>query len=104
MTSNPNPPIFRNMSELTTYLSTVEKRMINLEDENKKLRHELNRVIGDTRFKTERGLPNSGIVSHSFWTRAFTIWGHYFVAQLIISIPLVLCYLVFFFMMMSNLE
>ena len=33
-------------------------------------------------------LPNSNIISPSFLRRAFTVWGHYFVAQLIIAIPI----------------
>jgi hypothetical protein len=36
---------------------------------------------------TQSHLPDTSLVSDSFLTRAFTVWGHYFVAQLIISIP-----------------
>jgi hypothetical protein len=36
----------------------------------------------------EARLPQTKLVSPSFMSRAFAVWGHYFVAQLIISIIL----------------
>jgi hypothetical protein len=39
-------------------------------------------------------LPKTGLLSPSFIQRAFTVWGHYFVAQLIISIPIVCIYFI----------
>ncbi len=35
-----------------------------------------------------RSLPDLGILSRNFLTRAFSVWGLYFVAQLLISIVL----------------
>lgn len=98
---------FRNMNELTSYLSSMEIRLATLESENKALRNALGQVkqsAAVSTFKTERSLPDTGLVSDSFFMRAFTVWGHYFVAQLIIGIPMFICYLIFFFAMMSNMD
>ena len=37
----------------------------------------------------ENKLPNSSLVSPKFLARAFTVWGHYFVANFLIAIPFV---------------
>lgn len=34
----------------------------------------------------EARLPNTRVVATSFFARAFAIWGHYFVAQLVIGL------------------
>jgi hypothetical protein len=34
----------------------------------------------------ERNLPNTALISPKLLTRAFTVWGHYFLAQVIIGI------------------
>lgn len=107
MTNPTQTPSFRNMNELTKYLSAMEIRLAALESENTTLRNALSQVKHKAEaqtFKTERGLPDTGIVSDSFFVRAFTVWGHYFVAQLIISIPIFICYLIFFFTLMSNMD
>jgi hypothetical protein len=100
-------PAFRSMSELTDYLSVMETRLATMETENKSLRNALSDIkhrAAAQSFKVNRGLPETGLISDSFFTRAFTVWGHYLVAQLIISIPLFICYLVFFFTVMNNLD
>ena len=107
MTNQSQTPSFRNMNELTAYLTDLETRLITLESQNKTLRDALTQVKHKAEaqtFKTERGLPDTGLVSDSFFTRAFTVWGHYFVAQLIIGIPIFICYLIFFFSIMSNMD
>lgn len=107
MTNPTQTPSFRNMNELTKYLSAMEIRLGALESENTTLRNALSQVKHKAEaqtFKTERGLPDTGIVSDSFFVRAFTVWGHYFVAQVIISIPIFICYLIFFFTLMSNMD
>jgi hypothetical protein len=95
------------MNELTNYLTQMETRLATLESENTALRNALGQVKHKAEaqtFKTERGLPETGLVSDSFFIRAFTVWGHYFVAQLIIGIPLFICYMIFFFTLMSNMD
>ena len=44
-------------------------------------------------------LPNTALISPSFMSRAFAVWGHYFVAQLIIAIPI---YIIVFLIAMSG--
>lgn len=107
MTDSSQRQSFRNMNELTAYLSGLENRLAELETENGALRNTLDQVrkqAASVAFKTERGLPETGLVSDSFFVRAFTVWGHYFVAQLIIAIPLTICYLIFFFTVMAGME
>jgi hypothetical protein len=45
----------------------------------------------------EEKLAVSSILSKSFLSRAFAVWGHYFVANMIIAIPFVILYLVALF-------
>jgi len=40
-------------------------------------------------------IPNSNIISPNFLSRAFAVWGHYFVAQLIIAIPIYIIFILF---------
>ena len=78
MSDTPQAKSFRNMNELTAYLSNMEIRLTNLESENKALKNALGQVkhtAAAPTFKTERGLPNTGLVSDSFLLRAFTVWG-----------------------------
>jgi hypothetical protein len=95
------------MNELTTYLSELEMRLATLESQNNALKNALSQVkrsSGAQTFKTERGLPKTGLISDSFFVRAFTVWGHYFVAQLIIGVPFFICYLIFLFSIMGNMD
>jgi len=107
MTNSTQTPSFRNMNELTDYLSELETRLVTLESQNNALRNALSQVKHRAEaqsFKTERGLPETGLVSDSFFVRAFTVWGHYFVAQLIIGIPIFICYMIFLFSVMGNMD
>jgi len=107
MTNSTQTPSFRNMNELTDYLSKLETRLVTLESQNNALRNALSQVKHRAEaqtFKTERGLPETGLVSDSFFVRAFTVWGHYFVAQLIIGIPIFICYMIFLFSVMGNMD
>ncbi|MRS13218.1 MAG: hypothetical protein EG823_09180 [Actinobacteria bacterium] len=36
--------------------------------------------------RAQTAIPNTKVVAQSFFTRAFAIWGHYFVAQFIIGL------------------
>ena len=81
---------FNNMNELTSYLDTMENRVKALESQNESLRNYVTAMGGDA----AKMLPKTGLLSPSFIQRAFTVWGHYFVAQLIISVPIVCIYFV----------
>jgi hypothetical protein len=81
---------FNNMNELTSYLEAMENRVKELESQNESLRRYVTGMGGDA----AKMLPKTGLLSPSFIQRAFTVWGHYFVAQLIISIPFVCIYII----------
>lgn len=51
----------------------------------------------------ERRVPDTGIISNNFLKRAFVVWGHYFVANLIIGFCIAACagMFILFFMMMG---
>jgi hypothetical protein len=87
------PPSFNNMNELVGYLNTLENRVRDLEARNAALQRDLSLVSVDP----AKALPKTGLVSDKFLQRAFTVWGHYFVAQLIISVPLFLIQLIFIY-------
>jgi hypothetical protein len=86
-------PQFNSMNELTSYLSSLENRIKTLETQNESLKGILSEMGGDA----GKMLPKTGLVSTNFLWRAFTVWGHYFVAQLIISIPIICIYIIFFY-------
>ncbi len=86
-------PQFNNMNDLTTYLNALEERIKTLESQNDSFRRYITDLGGDA----QKMLPKSSLLSSSFIQRAFAVWGHYFVAQLIISIPIVCIYLIFIF-------
>jgi hypothetical protein len=88
---NNMPQQFKNMNELVEYLGTVEQRLQLLEAENKRLRaiipSKTNTIDGNTISKyVSRALPQTNLLSSSFLKRAFTVWGHFFVSNLIIGI------------------
>ena len=75
-------PQFNNMNELIGYLGALEDRVKTLEGQNESL----NQYITDLGGDAKKMLPKTGLLSTSFMQRAFTVWGHYFVAQLIIGL------------------
>jgi len=91
-------PKLNNMNELLVYLDSLEERVRELEKENTALlsqQDSLDRYIKELGGDAQKMLPKSSLLSTSFIQRAFAVWGHYFVAQLIISIPLVCIYIAF---------
>jgi lipopolysaccharide export LptBFGC system permease protein LptF len=77
-------PHFNNMNELTSYLDAMENRVKTLESQN----NTINQIITESGNDATKALPKTGLLSRSFFQRAFTVWGHYFVAQLLISLVL----------------
>ncbi len=80
---------FKNMNELVEYLAVLEVRIATLENENNQLRavHPSAGMDSHTVAKTiARALPQTSLISPGFFKRAFAVWGHFFVANLIISI------------------
>ena len=83
-------PQFKSMNELVTYLGDLEKRIKTLETENQKLQVISSRQEGMDESATERAVleyfPSTNLIDPNFLKRAFTVWGHFFVANLIVGI------------------
>ncbi len=92
------PPQFNNMSELTNYLAALEERIRTLEGQNASLQRYITDLGGDA----QKILPKTSLLSPSFIQRAFAVWGHYFVAQLIIGIPIACIYFLFVYLTLSQ--
>ncbi len=80
---------FKNMNELVEYLGILEGRIKTLEAENVNLRAiqpKGESVDGNTIAKyVSRYIPQTNLLSPGFLKRAFAVWGHFFVANLIIG-------------------
>jgi hypothetical protein len=93
-------PQFSNLNELTTYLGSLETRVKTLEAQNETLRNYIaGHAPGDP-----TALPKTNLLSKNFLIRAFTVWGHMFVAQLIISAPIFCIYLIFFYTLIQRVS
>jgi len=71
------------------YVFALEKRVMVLEIELNSLRQAFSASLSRTDLAIAR-LPNSALLSPKFLSRAFAVWGHYLVAQLLIAIPVYL--------------
>ena len=95
--------VFSTPDELSEYLVKQEKRIDELESNNQKLtdyirsnyarKDELKTLVLDI-------VPFSNLFSKNYLTRAFAVWGHYFVAQLIIGLCVGAVYLVIIFVLL----
>ena len=91
---------FKSLDELVQYLGSLEERVQYLEEENQKLRAAPVSATTSAANVDERTiakmvasfLPLTNIVHPSFMKRAFAVWGHFFVANFIISIPFTILY------------
>jgi hypothetical protein len=84
------------MNELNSYLEALENRVTRLEQEKQQIKGSINDV-SNAFYQSDRGTDletKSGLQSPNFLKRAFTVWGHYFVAQLIIGLILGIGYVV----------
>jgi hypothetical protein len=93
--SQPMPSSSPNSPE---YVFALEKRIMFLESQLPSLARALADASNRPRPEGPR-LPNTALVSPHFITRAFTVWGHFLVAQLIIALPL---YLIIFLIGVSS--
>ncbi|MBL8078396.1 MAG: hypothetical protein JNM55_10580 [Anaerolineales bacterium] len=69
------------------YVMSLERRIMQLENQVQqfeKLATQQQSIITTLSNK----LPNTSLLSPSFLARAFTVWGHAIVAQLMVTIPL----------------
>ena len=98
-------PQFSNMNEMLTYLESLEKRLVVLERQRQDLegqKETLNRYIQEMGGDAQKLLPKTSLLAPNFLQRAFAVWGHYFVAQLIISIPITCIYFIFVFLLVRE--
>jgi hypothetical protein len=102
---------FKSMNELVEYLGRLEERIKALETENGELR-----TIASSRGNIDGNMigraisthiPQTNLLNPSFLKRAFTVWGHFFVANLMIGAVVFVIYLclmmVFFGSLLGNL-
>lgn len=87
---------FKNMQELVEYLGVLEQRLDSLEQENRQLRATPPKQSNmDGNMITQyvvRMLPQTNLLHRNFLQRAFAVWGHFFVANLLISISVGVIY------------
>lgn len=74
--SEPQVPI---SADFLSRIASIEERLVAIE----------RRPASSTRSLPSE-LPNTSLLSDKFLTRAFTVWGHVFVAQLLIALPIYL--------------
>jgi hypothetical protein len=93
--TTPPPSQFRSQSEMIQYLSMLEGRISELEDQNQRQIS----IIEDLRTQpqpvtTVERPPKTNLLHPHFLRRAFTVWGHWFVAQFTIGLIIAIIYLV----------
>ncbi|MCX6026780.1 MAG: hypothetical protein NTY23_11070 [Chloroflexi bacterium] len=69
------------------YVGSLERRIASLEAEVQQLRTASVQTNTSLEGLKSR-LPTTSLGSPKFLSRAFTVWGHYFVAQVIIAVPI----------------
>ena len=96
----------QSLNDLNALLDAQEKRIASLEVKIIEMKRSINDVAEENKANTifiEEDLPFTGLLSKNFFRRAFTIWGHYFVAQLIIAMVLGFAYLLFLVGILNNI-
>ena len=98
MAKNEKLKNFKSAAELAEYLNVIEQRLEKLEIENtrlkKRAKSESKSLNSDLNFIYDI-LPATSLLSKKFLGRAFAVWGHFFVANLLISIVLGIVYFLF---------
>jgi hypothetical protein len=87
----------KDLSELSEYIDNQDKKIAALETKIKEIIvavNNSNTEVSDILKFCDDHIPNTGILSQNFLQRAFSVWGHYFVAQLIIGCILGIVYLI----------
>ena len=98
-------PDIKNLEKFkNTYLTALEERIAVLEREDRTVKEVINEVNHDLQSSKQQkvSLPSTGLLSRNFFTRAFTVWGHYIVASLIISLIFFFVYLAVFVVILGN--
>jgi hypothetical protein len=113
--TTPPPTQFRTQAELIDYLGAMERRVATLEQENQQQQQAIDGLFRQPVAPVPApvvapavapSLPKTDLLSKNFLTRAFSVWGHAFVASLIIAVGLgviaVIVYLVIFALSAAN--
>jgi len=97
-------PDIKNLTELNDYLRVLETRVAELENEDRMIKTVINEVNHDLQRTKQPAipLPSTGLLSHNFFTRAFTVWGHFMIANIIIGFVLWLIYMALFVALLGN--
>jgi hypothetical protein len=101
------PEQFKSMNDLVEYLGVLEQRVGTLESQNTELRagnasqasldgNEITRYVS-------RVLPQTNLISPNFFARAFAVWGHFIIANLIIGLSIGICYACVMMVMFGSL-
>jgi hypothetical protein len=95
------------MNELVEYLGGMEERIKALETENGELRalaSNKEKIDGNTIVRAlSPYIPQTNLLSPSFLKRAFTVWGHFFVANLMVSAVVFVIYLCLMLVLFGSL-
>lgn len=100
------PVKFTTLNELTAYLSQLEARVALAESENRAQKELIERMANENKSLADfirEMIPKTTLFSRSFMLRAFTVWWHYFVAQLIITLGVFAVLLVISLVMFGGL-
>ena len=92
-------PQIKTLNDLNSYLDYLETRLATIEKDNMGMKNMINHVSHTvSRMPVEPiDLPQTNLLSKSFFKRAFTVWGHYFFAQFLIGIFIAIGYAVVVF-------
>ncbi|MEE4195978.1 MAG: hypothetical protein V2J07_12330 [Anaerolineae bacterium] len=107
--SSQSLPTMRNVKDLVNTLARMNKRLVLLEEENAKLREEVNskaakREVVKMIANTEALNPaKHGLTSDSFIVRAISIYGHWFVVNLVISLIMGIISFILFASMLNEI-
>jgi hypothetical protein len=85
-------------------LTLLEDRIAELENQDqivKTTNNDVNKNLQNSK-PIEYHIPRTGLLSLNFFTRAFTVWRHYFVAQLIIGLIVAIVYMIMFVFILGN--
>jgi hypothetical protein len=98
-------PEFKTHEDLINFLTNQERRISNLEKANAELIGEIKkRFIQKEELPAmlSNVIPKTGLFNQSFIKRAFSVWGHYFVAQLFLAAIVMAFYFVVFILLLGK--
>ena len=96
---------FKSMNELVDYLNKLEVRLMEMESEMADLRANVqfsDKRATDVISFVKDNWPKTSLVSRSWWVRAISVYGYFFVVNLIISAVLGLFSLIVLGPMIAN--